>query len=64
VNIPGTGLGLVICKRIVRELGGTIDVKTKEGKGTTFIIHLPVAQTKAQDEPGPQPTPSTGSAPI
>jgi len=45
-NIPGTGLGLVICKRIVQELHGTIDVRSKQGEGTTFIIHLPVAEKK------------------
>ncbi len=44
--IPGTGLGLVICKRIIQELHGTIDVRSKQGEGTTFIIHLPVAEKK------------------
>jgi len=49
-NIPGTGLGLVICKRIVHELNGTIDVRSKEGEGTTFIIHLPIAENKKEVE--------------
>jgi two-component system, sensor histidine kinase and response regulator len=43
-NIPGTGLGLVICKRIVDELGGSIDVDSKEGEYTVFTIKLPVAK--------------------
>lgn len=37
----GTGLGLFICRMIVEEHGGSIDVKSKLGKGTTFIIKLP-----------------------
>jgi two-component system NtrC family sensor kinase len=37
----GTGLGLTICHRIVEEHGGTIDVESEPGKGTSFIIRLP-----------------------
>jgi two-component system, sensor histidine kinase and response regulator len=47
-NIPGTGLGLVICKRIVDELGGSIEVDSKEGEYTIFTVRLPVA--KPQNE--------------
>jgi signal transduction histidine kinase len=49
-NIPGTGLGLVICKRIVDELGGSIEVNSKEGEGTTFVVRLPVAEPKKEVE--------------
>ncbi|MEW6116016.1 MAG: ATP-binding protein [Nitrospirota bacterium] len=38
----GTGLGLSICAGIVNEHGGSIDVESREGKGTTFTIALPV----------------------
>ena len=37
----GTGLGLSISFRIVERLGGDIDVRSKKGGGTTFIITLP-----------------------
>ncbi|MEM2144786.1 MAG: PAS domain S-box protein [Candidatus Jordarchaeaceae archaeon] len=37
----GIGLGLPICKRIVEAHGGSISVKSVEGKGTTFTITLP-----------------------
>jgi PAS domain S-box-containing protein len=38
----GTGLGLAICHSIVSEHGGSIDVKSAPGSGTTFNIKLPV----------------------
>lgn len=41
----GTGLGLFICRMIIHEHGGTIDVKSTLGKGTTFIITLPKPKT-------------------
>ena len=39
----GTGLGLFVSQRIIRSHGGSLDVDSTEGKGTTFTIHLPVA---------------------
>ncbi|MDI6755817.1 MAG: ATP-binding protein [Thermodesulfobacteriota bacterium] len=38
----GTGLGLAICLRIIESYGGRIQVRSEEGKGTTFTISLPV----------------------
>lgn len=38
----GSGLGLTIASRIIRLLGGTIAVKSKEGKGSEFTVTLPL----------------------
>ena len=37
----GTGLGLPSCKNIIENHGGSIDVSSTRGKGTTFLIRLP-----------------------
>ena len=37
-----TGLGLSIVKKCVEELGGKIQVETEEGKGTNFMVALPI----------------------
>jgi len=38
----GTGLGLPICKRIVDEHKGTLDIHSEVGKGTSVVILLPL----------------------
>ncbi|NQU09901.1 PAS domain-containing sensor histidine kinase, partial [bacterium] len=52
----GTGLGLLIVQRIVREHGGTIDIQSDVGRGTTFQVRLPRQQRRtrllAAAEPG------------
>jgi signal transduction histidine kinase len=40
-NEKGTGLGLKLCHDLVKINNGTIDVESKEGEGTCFIINLP-----------------------
>lgn len=40
----GTGLGLAISRQIVQELGGTIEVRSARGEGTTFLVRLPAAR--------------------
>jgi signal transduction histidine kinase len=47
VNVSGTGLGLVIVKRIVDLMDGSIRVKSEIGKGTEFTVDLPVQQIEA-----------------
>ena len=41
-KIQGTGLGMAITKNIVDMMGGTIQIQTKQGKGTEFIVRLPL----------------------
>ncbi len=44
----GTGLGLNIVHTIVAKYGGSIRVESEEGKGSTFIVKLPLAGNKAK----------------
>ncbi len=41
----GTGLGLTICRELARLMGGTLDVKSRMGEGSTFRAVLPLPQT-------------------
>jgi two-component system sensor histidine kinase PilS (NtrC family) len=45
----GTGLGLSIVYQIIRDHGGTINVRSREGQGTTITIELPVAEQHTGD---------------
>jgi PAS domain S-box-containing protein len=60
----GTGLGLSICKKIVEDFGGKISLVSEWGKGTTFLIRLPVIPSDwAQSESEPA-APSPVKAPV
>ncbi|WP_154372948.1 ATP-binding protein [Duganella guangzhouensis] len=39
----GTGLGLPLCRKLATLLGGTVDVSSAEGAGSTFYLRLPAA---------------------
>lgn len=41
----GTGLGLVICKRLIEKMGGDIRVTSSEGEGSTFAFDFPLTRS-------------------
>jgi len=43
-EFEGTGIGLAICKKIIKRHNGNITAKSSEGKGSEFIIQLPLQQ--------------------
>jgi signal transduction histidine kinase len=43
----GTGLGLSIAARIVEQHGGWLDLNSKEGEGTTFILTFPAKENSS-----------------
>jgi two-component system NtrC family sensor kinase len=49
----GAGLGLAICKQIVHQHGGTIEVRSELHQGTRFVIALPVDSRVQEDVPEP-----------
>ncbi len=44
----GMGIGLTFCKRTIEAHGGTIEVNTIEGKGTTFTLNIPTGMSLTQ----------------
>jgi signal transduction histidine kinase len=58
----GTGLGLAISQRIAQSAGGTIDVQTSAGVGTTFTVMLPAHVARPMEEPAsPESSPRSSS---
>jgi len=56
----GTGLGLSICKGIVEDHGGAIRVESAAGRGTTFVVEIPIIEVPEEVD---APSPSTPAQP-
>jgi PAS domain S-box-containing protein len=59
----GSGLGLAVVHTIVTRLGGTIDVESRVGEGTTVRVSLPLVENRsatAPRQPALQPAPQQG----
>ena len=48
----GSGLGLWVCQEIIRSHGGQIYINSKVGKGTTFLVGLPLPSESRREAPG------------
>ncbi|HEU5314527.1 MAG TPA: HAMP domain-containing sensor histidine kinase, partial [Chloroflexota bacterium] len=54
-RIRGSGLGLTSARAIVEQHGGSIDVRSEEGKGSTFRVRLPTAAPNGGEEGNARP---------
>ena len=53
----GTGLGLPVSQKVIREHGGTIAIASEPGRGSTFTIEIPTRRNDAMyDSSGSLPT--------
>lgn len=50
LSSEGLGLGLSIAQRLAQLMGGSIEVDSVRGRGTTFTVHLPLAATPHLDD--------------
>jgi len=56
----GTGLGLAICRELTQMMGGSIDVESREGHGSTFTVELPLSRGQAAGADEAQAAQDTG----
>src|SRR4029078_1568437 len=58
----GTGLGLLIVYQIICDHGGTINVRSREGQGTTITIELPIENKEDRTQDSEVSTQKTGAS--
>ena len=63
-RVKGTGLGLSLCKKMAEFLGGSIEVKSSPGVGSTFLVKLPIAYTPDIEEPVEMPAAKGDEIPL
>ena len=56
----GSGIGLSLAKDLVDLMGGTITVSSEMGKGTLFIVQLPIQEIKIRQKQAPEDVPQLG----
>jgi two-component system NtrC family sensor kinase len=56
---PGTGLGLSVSRSLAIALGGTIEVESQLGQGSTFLLRLKISESL--DPPNRNPGPMESS---